>query len=166
MYWQSNAWADTEVSIKWVKEPLAKLVDDLDGFVLFLDNLTSQESETFKSAVAALKGVVWFSLKNATDLCQVVNTGLAQMLKVLIRQAHRDWHDQEENADKWYSNESKFSASNQRILITHRVGKAWKKLCSSAYENLRRRSWEKTGCLIATDGSDDDKITPEDLTSY
>ena len=134
--------------------------------MLFLDNLTSQEPETFKSAVAALKGVGWFGLKNVMDLWQVVDAGLAQMLKVLIRQAHRDWLDQEENADKWYGNESKFSVSDQRILITHWVGKAWKKLCSSGYENLRRRFWEKTGCLITAEGSDDEKITPEGLTSY
>ena len=134
--------------------------------MLFLDNLISQESETFKSAVAALKGVGWFGPKNVTDLWQVVDAGLAHMLKVLIRQAHRDWLDQEENADKWYGNESKFSVSDRRILITHWVGKAWKKLCSSGYENLRRRFWEKTGCLITAEGSDDEKITPEGLTSY
>lgn len=166
VYWQANVWADTEVSIKWVEETLAKSVDGLECFVLFVDNLGSQESDPFKSAVTALKGVVWFGLKNATYLWQVVDAALAQMLKVLIGQVHHDWLDQEENADKWYGNESKFSASDRRILITHWTGDAWKKLCSPEYENLRRRHWEKTGCLITADGSEDDKITPEGLPSY
>ena len=77
VYWQANAWADTEVSIKWVEKTLAESVDGLERFVLFLDNLGSQESDSFKSAVAALKGVAWFGLKNATDLWQVVDAGLA-----------------------------------------------------------------------------------------
>jgi len=30
VYWQTNAWADREVSLKWAKETLAKLVEGLD----------------------------------------------------------------------------------------------------------------------------------------
>ena len=54
----------------------------------------------------------------------------------------------------------------RRILITHRVGNAWKKLCEPAYDHFRRRCWEKTGCLITADGSEDDKISPEGLRNY
>ena len=66
VYWQANAWADTEGSVKWAKKTLAESVADLERFVLFLDNLTSQETDTFKSTVAELKGVCWFGLKNGT----------------------------------------------------------------------------------------------------
>ena len=68
VYWQCNAWADTKVSLEWVKGMLSKSVQGLNRFALFLDNLKSQESDEFKSAVAALNGVAWFGLKNATDL--------------------------------------------------------------------------------------------------
>ena len=64
----------------------------------------------FKSAVAALNGVAWFGLENKTDLWQVVNAGLAHMLKVLIGQEHRNWLDKEGNADRW-CNEITFTAS-------------------------------------------------------
>ena len=60
----------------------------LDQFTLFFDNLKSQESDEFKSAVAALNGMTWFGLRNATDLWLVVDAGMAQVLKVLIGQAH------------------------------------------------------------------------------
>ena len=90
VYWQCNAWADTKVALKWVKGTLSKSVQALHCFALFLDDLKSQESDEFKSVVAALNGVAWFELKNATDLWQVVNAGLTQILKVLIRQAHRN----------------------------------------------------------------------------
>ena len=61
------------MSLEWVKGTLSKSVQGLDCFALFLDNLKSK----FKSAVAALNGVAWFELKNATDLWQVVDVGLA-----------------------------------------------------------------------------------------
>ena len=73
VYWQCNAWADTKVSLKWVKGTLSKSVQGLDHFALFLDNLKSQESDAFKSAVAALNGLAWFELKNATDLWQILD---------------------------------------------------------------------------------------------
>ena len=88
VYWQCNAWADTKVSLEWVKGTLSKSVQGLDQFTLFFDNLKSQESDEFKSAVAALNGMTWFGLRNATDLWLVVDAGMAQVLKVLIGQAH------------------------------------------------------------------------------
>ena len=102
-----------------------------------------------------MKGVAWFGLKNATDLWQVVDAGIGQLLKVFVSQAHRNWLDKEENANKWYGNDSNFTASERRILITHWAGVAWKKLCSP--------EWEKTGCLMTADGSGDEKVAPEGL---
>ena len=46
------------------------------------------------------------------------------------------------------------------------VGNSWQELCSSKYDHLRKRCWEKTGCLITADGSEDAKITPEGLADY
>ena len=54
----------------------------------------------------------------------------------------------------------------RRILITHWVGNAWQELCSSKYDQLRKRCWEKTGCLITADRLEDAKITPEGLADY
>ena len=57
VFWQCNAWADIKMSLKWVKGTLSKSMQVLDRFALFFDNLKSQESDKFKSAVAALNGV-------------------------------------------------------------------------------------------------------------
>ena len=53
--------------------------EGLQRFVLFLDNLTSQRAQDFKEAVAALadRAVVWYLLKNATDIIQPVDAGYA-----------------------------------------------------------------------------------------
>ena len=160
------AWTDTEFSIKWAEQTIAKSVTDLKRYVLFLDNLTAQETEAFKKTVADLKGVLWYGLKNATDLWQVIDAGLTQMMKILMVHQHRSWLDQEENAESWYGHGTSYSASERRILISRWVGEAWNVLSGPDYNHLRRRCWEKADCLITAGGSVDDKISPEGLSSY
>ena len=145
VYWQKNAWADTEFSINWAQNTLAKSVADLERFALFLDNLTAQESDSFKKAVSDLKDVNWYGLKNANDLCQVIDAGLAQMLKILVGHKHRSWLDEGENAERWYGHGQPFSASERRILITDWVGDAWNTLSGPDYDHLVRDVGRRQG---------------------
>ena len=68
MLWQENAWADTTVLVNWVNTTLKPVVKNLENYDLFVDNVTAQHKDDFKKAVSDLKGVVWYGLKNATDL--------------------------------------------------------------------------------------------------
>ena len=86
---------------------------------------------------------------------QPVDASYTQILKVFIGQAQRKWLDDKENAKKWYGCESSFSTKERRILITHWAGEAHNKLLSSEYDNLRLRVWQKTGCLMTANGSED-----------
>ena len=166
VYYQENAWADTKVSVEWVQKTLSPSVKDDERFVPFCDNLTAQVSEEFKESVSKLNGVVWYGLPNATDLWQPVDAGYAQILKTLICQAQRRWLDDDVNAEKWYGHDSSFTSKERRILITHWIGEAYEKLTSVEYDHLRLRVWQKTGCLITADGSDDQLINPEGLKNY
>ena len=108
-------------------------------------------------------------MPNTTDLWQVVDAGVAQLLKVLIRLEQELWLEDDSNADKWYGHTEEkngFTAEDRRILITTWAGEAWKKLTSPKYEALLRKCWERTGCLITADGSEDDKIKLEGLPNY
>ena len=165
VYFQPNAWADTDFSCEWAKKTLKEALD-VDHFALFCDNLTAQISDDFKESVSSLSGVCWYGLPNATDLWQPVDAGYAELLKRLITQRFHNWLDAEENADRWYGNVQPFSAKERRILITHWAGDAYEKLISPEYNNFRWRLFEKTGCLITADGSEDSKIQPEGLTDY
>ena len=60
----------------------------------------------------------------------------------------------------------KMSASDRRILLTLWAGHAFEVLISSDYDNLRKRCFEKTGCLLTADGTNDDLVQPEGLTDY
>ena len=74
--------------------------ENVDRYTLFCDNLTAQTSEPFKDAVSEEHGVTWYGLRNATELWQPVGTGVTQTLKQLVGQAHREWLDFDDNADR------------------------------------------------------------------
>ena len=59
-----------------------------------------------------------------------------------------------------------FTTSDRRILITQWVGEAFEELKKPEYDNMRRRCFEKTGCLLTADGSNDELVQPEGLINY
>ena len=151
--------------MQWVEKTLSPIVKDESCYVLFCDNLSAQVSDEFKEAVAKTKGIVWFGMANGTDLWQVVDAGPGQLLKTFIGQSQRKWLEDDDNSEKWYGH-GKFSARDRRVLITHWAAEAWTKLTSPDYEKFLTSAWERTGCLMTADGTEDDKIKPEGLTDY
>ena len=83
-----------------------------------------------------------------------------------MEQEHHKWLDDEEHSDRWYGNEEPYSAKERRILITDQAGEAYTKLCGNEYDDVRKKLWLKSGCLISADGSNDDEIAPEGLQNY
>ena len=88
------------------------------------------------------------------------------IVKVKVRQAHYQWLDLDENADKWYGEENRFTASERQILITQWVGEAYKALLEAKYAKFRQKTFERTGCLLTADGSRDHLVQPEGLPDY
>ena len=69
----------------------------------------------------------------------------------------------------WLGNSEieRLTVKSRRILFAHCVGEAFEKLKSDAkYDAFRYRRFEKTGCLITADGSEDEKIKLEALSDY
>lgn len=52
-YWQENALTDISFSLKWIEKILSKAVTDLECAVLYLVNLTAQETDVSKEKVAS-----------------------------------------------------------------------------------------------------------------
>ena len=104
----------------WGKRTLTDFVkkENFDRHVSLLDNLEAHTKEEFKEFINSLSRVVWFGLPNTTDLWHPVDTGYAQVLKVLAGIEHREWLDQENNADRWFCNTEPFTAKERRILIS------------------------------------------------
>ena len=85
----------------------------------------------------------------------------------MVSKIQDEWLEHDENIDLWLGNlEEKLDTKRRRILITHWVGEAYEKLMSDDYSQSLCHSFEKTGCLITADGSDDLMIRPEDLRGY
>ena len=105
-------------------------------------------------------------LVNAIEIWQPVDGGYAATLKTLINQEFFNWLHDEDNVEKWYGAESHITASEKRILITKWAGNPYRQLNRPSYEKFRWRLFEKTGCLITANGSEDDKINPEGLPNY
>ena len=169
VYFQENAWVDNSLACQWMEKTIKPFIEEenLGPYTLFCDNLTAQTSDQFKEAVSDGRGLVWYGLRNATDLWQPVDVGIAYTLKQLIGQAHRDWLDFDVNSDRWFGHENSFTAMERRILLTHWSGEAWNKFTTDEkYEQVRWNAFERTGCLLTVDGSVDHLIKPEGLPNY
>lgn len=163
VYFQSNAWMDAEVNLKWTKHTLKDgLKDDFNTEkVLFADNVGFQQTQAFHEACREMNTIVYLLPDNHTDKVQPVDAGFGRMMKQKIGEAMQMWLEKEENLEMWHD---KISAKNRRILMTQWTGHAWRELVSKP--DFIRKLFEKTGCLITADGSQDKKIRPQGLDAY
>ena len=163
VYFQSNAWMDAEVNLKWTKHTLKDgLKDDFNTEkVLFADNVGFQQTQAFHEACREMNTIVYLLPDNHTDKVQPVDAGFGRMIKQKIGEAMQMWLEKEENLEMWHD---KISAKNRRILMTQWTGHAWRELVSKPV--FIRKLFEKTGCLITADGSQYEKIRPQGLDAY
>eukprot|EP00794_Sanderia_malayensis_P001032 gene1032-357_t len=77
------------------------------------------------------------------------------MFKKKIEAEMDKWLNDEENIEKWHD---KISARQKRILMTKWAGDAREEL--QKYENIFKKSLERTGCLMTIDGSEDQPVKP------
>ena len=163
VYFHPNAWMDAEVNLKWTKHTLKDgLMDDFNTEkVLFADNVGFQQTQAFHEACREMNTIVYLLPDNHTDKVQPVDAGFGRMIKQKIGEAMQMWLEKEENLEMWHD---KISAKNRRILMTQWTGHAWRELVSKPV--FIRKLFEKTGCLITADGSQDEKIRPQGLDAY
>ena len=110
--------------------------------------------------------MIFIYFLGATDIWQPVDSGYGYLVKKLIAKAQDEWLELEDNVDKWMGHSKNLSASDRRILITQWVGEAYEKINSPDYDHFRWRCFQKTGCLITANGSEDKEISPEGLENY
>ena len=82
-------------------------------------------------------------------------------MKKKIEQSLDKWLEVEDNIDKWHD---KLTAKERRILMTKWVGDAWNEL--QCYQDFFRKAFQRTGCLMTIDGSEDYLIKPQGYESY
>ena len=95
------------------------------------------------------------------DKVQPIDAGFGNEIKKKIGENLERWLEKDDNIDKWHD---KLSARERRILMTQWLGDAWDVLKSKS--DYIWRLFQKTGCLITSDGSEDDQIKPQGLDNY
>ena len=71
------------------------------------------------------------------------------------------WLEENDNVELWHD---RISAKERRILMTKWTAATWKELLSD--KMLFKKLFQKTGCLITADGSDDNNIRSQGLEPY
>ena len=163
VYFQKCAWMDADLNMEWVSRTLIPGVGNSpDEKVIFADNVGFQQDKEFHQVCRKkMNAVVYLLPENHTDKVQPIDAGCGKMMKTKIGEAMERWLEEDENLEMWHD---KLSAKKRRILMTKWTAAAWKEL--SADQLLFKRLFQKTGCLITADGSDDSSIRPQGLESY
>ena len=99
--------------------------------------------------------------QNQTDKVQLIDAGVGWMMKKKIGEEMGRRLEIADNIDKWHD---KISAKERRILMTSWTGQAWEEL--QKYTSFQRKSFERTGCLMTIDQSEDDLIKPQGYENY
>ena len=158
VYWQTNAWLESELALEWVKNTFAPTVSKDAENVLLLDNLRCQTSEVFHSVCKEAASTFLHALPpDETDKVQPVDQGEGWLIKELMGKELDKYLEKDDNLNKW---QSSLSAGDRRILITKWLDEAWEKV-STDCPDYRKKLFLKTGLLMTADGSNDDLIKPE-----
>jgi hypothetical protein len=75
------------------------------------------------------------------------------------------WLEDDDNLQRW--EDGSLTASDRRVLITMWLGQAWDNLqCKPGFSSRIRRYFQKTGCLLTANDSDDNKLQPQGTSGY
>ena len=165
VFWQKKAWVDKyvirDLAVRFVDFKIQKHGVE-KWVILFCDNLSAHLDEEVKLIFGNGKVFLCYFPPNMTNMVQPIDAGLGRSVRIKIGHALDEWLMEEENLEKW---ESKMSASERRIVTTQFIGKAMNEVMSTENTEMRRRAFEKTGCLITwlPIATHDDKICPQGL---
>ena len=151
---QKCGWMDEKLNMEWVDKTLATAIsEDPIEKVLFCDNVNFQLAKEFHEECGnRINTVVYLLPANHTDKVQHIDAGFGYMMKSKFGDAMERWLEVDDNLDRWHD---KLPARERRILMTKWVAEAWNKL--KARKDIFWNLFEKTGCLITADSSEDEK---------
>lgn len=165
MFWQKNAWVDTQVMIKLANKFVSfkKKKHGDDWIVLFCDNLSAHLAPEVKEIFGSNQVLLWFFPPNMTEMVQPIDAGYGRSLRAAIGRQLDNWLMNGENLLKW---EGKMTAMERRILVTHLVARANSYMMEDARDEQRLSCFERTGCLMTVAEAElhDKKIRPQGLT--
>lgn len=162
VYFQSCAWMDTDLNMQWVSQTLIPGIGDSPHEkVLFADVRFLQNQPFHEICRRKINTVVYLLPEIHTNKVQSIDAGCGKRIKTKIGEAMERWLEENHNLKLWHD---RISTKERRILMTKWTTAAWKELLSD--KMLFKKLFQRTGCLITADGSDDNNIRPQGLEPY
>jgi hypothetical protein len=126
--------------------------------MLCLDSFSPYLTPAVRSYVKRNRTTLSVIPGGCTGYIQPLDVSLNKPLKALIKEEHDDHFDQ--HIDEWQA--GKFSVGDQRVLLTHWVAKAWKRL-HLQYKDTIINTFRNVGLSLNPDSSEDQELTIKDL---
>eukprot|EP00794_Sanderia_malayensis_P021199 gene21199-23281_t len=163
VYFQNCAWMDTELNMQWLHRTLIPGMENKTcEKVIFADNVGFQQAKDFHEVCRKeVNALVYLLPENHTDKVQPIDAGYGKMKKKKIGESMERWLENDDNLTKWHDH---ISAKERRVLMTRWTGEAWREI--SANEEFFKKLFQKTGCLMTADSSEDENIRPQGLEEY
>jgi len=166
-----KAWATRKFSDEWAMTTLKKHIDErtaaegvCPSTIGFCDNLDSHTQPEFRDALGSFGMNRSLLVAGETECLQAIDGGVGSTFKMIVGQIQDEWLDGDGNLDAWEGCPHaafKIDAKMRRILITQWSGEAWERLTTDdRYKETFYKCFQRTGCLITADGSDDHEIIP------
>ena len=154
---------DSEINMQWVAKTLVPGIGKSpDEKVRFKDNVAFQQNKQSHDACRhELNSILHILPENHTDKIQPIDAGFGKMYKTKNGEEMDMWLEEEDNLELWHD---KIAAKQRRTFMTTWTGAAWRTLVKD--KDLIKKLFQKAGCLITMDGSDDDKIKSQGLEDY
>eukprot|EP00438_Fugacium_kawagutii_P018304 Skav212453 [mRNA] locus=scaffold385:65001:65834:+ [translate_table: standard] len=165
---QPNAWLDSAILKRWYEEELIPHKCNVVGqhkALLLLDNLAAQRDAECLQLLKDNGIECFFGPSKLTHRWQPVDMGFGAHFKALVSQGLENYLDANPDfADNL--EHGRLDARAERILLSQLVGEAFNEISQAKFRKGQHRYFEKTGCLITLDGSDDHLIQIEGLDGY
>ena len=171
--WQRSAWADTDFSVEWGHDAFGTFVTETLGqgaeTLVLSDSLGAQVSARFKTEMTTQGAHLVQGPKNGTYIWQPCDHHVGARYKYLMGLAYDNFmvHDFPTYA------KGQLSASVRRVLLSKWAGAAWTQLEAERVEreeackkdptatpSLFFRAFQRTGCMVTSDGTLDEAIIP------
>lgn len=169
VYFQSNAWADTDFCVDYCRKTLAPVFENTlnklkakgqkcaaNGCLLLMDNLSSHVSQDFQTEVRKVGAKPHFLPAGCTDWVQAIDHHGGVTLKNRMQKIMElEFIEDSAFHDEWLGlNGVRFSASKKRIKITKWAAEAWEDMCNPSSPEYF--DWQKagfsTGSLMSKSG--------------
>jgi hypothetical protein len=154
--WNPKAYANEDTMLHWIKHiyrfssAYSTLGVEQEPRLLSLDAFSAHLTPAVLRVLKANRTTVSVVPGGCTGMVQVLDVSLNKPLKDLIKQEQDDHYDR--NIEEWQ--QEKYNIGERRILLTHWVAKAWKRL-HLEYKDTIVQTFRNVGLALNPDGSED-----------